>query len=69
MPGLLHKNRQLIAEVFEDLATEVTEEITFLEDFRDLNPDIRTLTNINPQSSSALSSQEEDLNQSSNKEE
>ncbi|MFW6030935.1 MAG: hypothetical protein ACOCRO_11880 [Halanaerobiales bacterium] len=37
-----------IAEVFADLATEVINELVYLEDVRDLNPDIRRLSNINP---------------------
>ncbi|MFW5981931.1 MAG: hypothetical protein ACOCQO_01840 [Halanaerobiaceae bacterium] len=37
-----------IAEVFSDLANEVINEIVYLEDLRDLNPDVRRLSNINP---------------------
>ncbi|SKA06742.1 hypothetical protein [Selenihalanaerobacter shriftii] len=37
-----------IAEVFANLATEVTDEIIFLEDIQALNPDVKRLSNINP---------------------
>ncbi|HLV10305.1 MAG TPA: hypothetical protein VKY40_08855 [Halanaerobiales bacterium] len=37
-----------IAEVFADLATEVTDEIIYLENVQDLNPDVRELSNISP---------------------
>ncbi|MFW6264904.1 MAG: hypothetical protein ACOC3B_02240 [Bacillota bacterium] len=37
-----------IAEVFSDLANEVINEIEYLEDLRDLKPDVRRLSNINP---------------------
>ncbi len=36
-----------IAEVFEDLATEVEDEIIVLEDFLNLNPDVTVLPNLN----------------------
>ncbi|MFW5976771.1 MAG: hypothetical protein ACOCQS_02380 [Bacillota bacterium] len=38
-----------IAEVFEELATEITEEIIYLEDLQNLRPDVTTLDNINNQ--------------------
>lgn len=37
-----------IAEVFEDLATEVANEIVVLEDFVALNPDVTRLSNVSP---------------------
>jgi hypothetical protein len=35
-----------IAEVFANLATEVTQEVVFLEDVEELNPDVRRLSNV-----------------------
>ncbi len=35
-----------IAEVFANLATEVTQEVVFLENVEELNPDVRRLSNV-----------------------
>ncbi len=43
-------SQRRIGEVFEDLATEITDEL-LLETFMDLNPDITKLGNVNPQDS------------------
>jgi hypothetical protein len=51
MNNFSRRNRLRVGEVFANLATEVTNEVVFLEDIQDLNPDVRTLSNINPQSS------------------
>jgi len=37
-----------VAEAFANLATEVIDEVVFLESIQELNPDVRTLSNINP---------------------
>ncbi|MTI60366.1 MAG: hypothetical protein FH762_10430 [Firmicutes bacterium] len=48
-PGL--RTTRGIAEVFEDLATEVTVEILVYEDFLDLNPQVREFPNLSPNDS------------------
>ncbi|MDI3547929.1 MAG: hypothetical protein PWR10_1581 [Halanaerobiales bacterium] len=63
MASPFHTNRRLIAEIFEDLVTEVIEELVFLEDFQNLNPDVRTLSNISSGSSTTPTLQNRDLNQ------
>ncbi len=39
-------NNQPIAEVFANLATEVTQEVVFLENVEELNPDVIRLSNV-----------------------
>lgn len=50
IPGVIKMvdgfNRRRIAEVFEDLATEVAAEIVVLEDFLALNPEVTVLPNL-----------------------
>lgn len=41
-----NKLRRLKAEVFEELATEITSEVIFLEDMQNLQPDVGSLDNI-----------------------
>lgn len=49
-PGFkrINGNRRLIAEVFEDLATESIVELEVYETFLDLNPQVREFPNLSP---------------------
>lgn len=52
VPGL--RTIHGIAEVFEDLAAEVTVEILVYEDFLDLNPQVREFPNLSPNDSTPV---------------
>jgi len=44
----INEKRRIIAEVFEDLATETIVELEVYETFLDLNPQVREFPNLNP---------------------